>query len=271
LGLPSRVAVGYTPGDLGSDGLYHVFGRHAHAWPEVWFDGLGWVAFEPTPGRGSPDGVAYTGVQPTQDDSHGTPVTGGGTPGGSTVTTAFNPNTPTTFRNIDGNGGPGNGKGSTTSVRVAAAGGGGSGSSAVPLVLFGLVALLTLWVLLAPRVMAAWFGREQRSTRERVIAAWHRACYALRSAGAPAVGSATPLEYAATPELEGWVDHHALNELAVQVTRAVYAPGEFDAGMAARCEELEAEVDSMCRAVTPWRQRIWSAIDPRLVRRRYTG
>ena len=43
LGLPTRMAVGYTPGDLGSDGLFHVYGRHAHAWPEVWFDGIGWV------------------------------------------------------------------------------------------------------------------------------------------------------------------------------------------------------------------------------------
>ena len=25
-------------------GCYHVYGRHAHAWPEVWFDGVGWVA-----------------------------------------------------------------------------------------------------------------------------------------------------------------------------------------------------------------------------------
>ena len=31
-----------------------VLGRNAHAWPEVWFDGIGWVAFEPTPGRGAP-------------------------------------------------------------------------------------------------------------------------------------------------------------------------------------------------------------------------
>ncbi len=270
LGLPARVAVGYTPGDLGSDGLYHVFGRHAHAWPEVWFDGLGWVAFEPTPGRGSPDGVAYTGVAAGQDDSKGVggPV---GTGGGPTVTTVFNPNTPTTLRNIDGNGGPGTGNGSTTTTIVHAVSSGSSGSSAVPIALLGLLIAFVLWLLLAPRVVAAWSRRGQQTARERVISAWHRACYALSSAGAPPVGASTPLEYAATPSLEGWVDHHALNELAVQVTRAVYSPNDLDTSVAAHCEALEVEVDSMCRAVTPFAQRVRAAIDPRLMRRRLAG
>ena len=54
LGIPARVAVGFTPGaDAGEQGA-SVLGKHAHAWPEVWFDGLGWVPFEPTPGRGAP-------------------------------------------------------------------------------------------------------------------------------------------------------------------------------------------------------------------------
>ena len=51
LGLPARVAVGYTPGDLVEpDGnAYSINNGNAHAWVEVLFDGLGWVAFEPTP------------------------------------------------------------------------------------------------------------------------------------------------------------------------------------------------------------------------------
>ncbi len=66
LGAPARVAVGFTWGDQIAEGLYEVTGRHTHAWPEVWFDGLGWVAFEPTPGRGAPD-AEYTNIEPTQD------------------------------------------------------------------------------------------------------------------------------------------------------------------------------------------------------------
>ena len=46
-----------------------MLGKNAHAWPEVWFDGLGWVPFEPTPGRGAPGAEGYTGLPAAQDDS----------------------------------------------------------------------------------------------------------------------------------------------------------------------------------------------------------
>ena len=62
LGIPARVAVGYTPGLRQGDGSRQVLGKNAHAWPEIWFDGLGWVPFEPTPGRGEPGAEDYTGV-----------------------------------------------------------------------------------------------------------------------------------------------------------------------------------------------------------------
>ncbi|HNJ98482.1 MAG TPA: transglutaminaseTgpA domain-containing protein, partial [Ilumatobacteraceae bacterium] len=77
LGLPTRVAVGFTPGEVDSEGLWHVYGRHAHAWPEVWFDGLGWIAFEPTPGRGNGDATGYTGIPAEQ----AAPTGGGGETG----------------------------------------------------------------------------------------------------------------------------------------------------------------------------------------------
>lgn len=56
LGLPARVAVGFTPGtwDAGA-GVWRVSTRESHAWPEVYLDGVGWTAFEPTPGRVLPD------------------------------------------------------------------------------------------------------------------------------------------------------------------------------------------------------------------------
>jgi hypothetical protein len=66
LGLPTRVVVGFSPGLLGADGLYHVAGRHAHAWDEVWFDGYGWVLFDPTPGRGAPGAEEHTGAAAAQ-------------------------------------------------------------------------------------------------------------------------------------------------------------------------------------------------------------
>ena len=51
LGIPARVAVGYTPGELvdSDSNAYVVSNGNAHSWVEVLFDGLGWIAFEPTP------------------------------------------------------------------------------------------------------------------------------------------------------------------------------------------------------------------------------
>ena len=53
VGIPSRVVVGFTGGRLTDDGEYVVEARNAHAWPELWFSGVGWVWFEPTPRIGA--------------------------------------------------------------------------------------------------------------------------------------------------------------------------------------------------------------------------
>ncbi|GAA2100931.1 DUF3488 and transglutaminase-like domain-containing protein [Actinomadura alba] len=49
LGIPARVAMGYTAGTQATDGSWIVRSRDAHAWPELYFEGAGWVRFEPTP------------------------------------------------------------------------------------------------------------------------------------------------------------------------------------------------------------------------------
>ncbi|MFH8410638.1 transglutaminaseTgpA domain-containing protein [Streptomyces sp. NPDC018019] len=53
LGIPARVAVGFTPGTRQSDGSTSVGLKDAHAWPELYFEGTGWTRFEPTPSRGT--------------------------------------------------------------------------------------------------------------------------------------------------------------------------------------------------------------------------
>ncbi|RSM81983.1 transglutaminase domain-containing protein [Kibdelosporangium aridum] len=47
--LPTRVVVGFHPGDRAADGTFTVRGRHATAWPEIYFDGWGWQRFQPAP------------------------------------------------------------------------------------------------------------------------------------------------------------------------------------------------------------------------------
>ncbi|MEJ1229584.1 MAG: transglutaminase domain-containing protein [Galbitalea sp.] len=54
---PSRVAVGFLPGRVthpgnGSVAVFQVSSTDLHAWPELYFAGVGWVRFEPTPGKG---------------------------------------------------------------------------------------------------------------------------------------------------------------------------------------------------------------------------
>ena len=53
LGIPSRVAVGFTSGQYNSGkSEWVVSDRDAHMWVEAWFRGWGWVPFDPTPSRG---------------------------------------------------------------------------------------------------------------------------------------------------------------------------------------------------------------------------
>lgn len=69
LGIPSRVIVGFTQGRQQPDGSWLVTARDAHAWPELWFDGIGWVRFEPTPRANSTlQAPAYAPVSPLVTD-----------------------------------------------------------------------------------------------------------------------------------------------------------------------------------------------------------
>jgi transglutaminase-like putative cysteine protease len=78
LGIPARVAVGFQPGTTQSDGTVSVGLRDAHAWPELYFEGVGWTRFEPTPSRGfrpeytqeqTPSGGASDPARPEEGSS----------------------------------------------------------------------------------------------------------------------------------------------------------------------------------------------------------
>ncbi|HEV2636909.1 MAG TPA: DUF3488 and transglutaminase-like domain-containing protein [Actinocrinis sp.] len=56
LGIPAVVDVGYTPGDKGASGAYQVTSHDAHSWPMLYFTGVGWVRFEPTPDASTAEG-----------------------------------------------------------------------------------------------------------------------------------------------------------------------------------------------------------------------
>jgi hypothetical protein len=60
LGIPARVAAGFSSGSYDEERKqWTVYDRDAHTWVEVWFNGYGWLPFDPTPGRGTL-GAPYT-------------------------------------------------------------------------------------------------------------------------------------------------------------------------------------------------------------------
>ncbi len=88
-GVPARVVSGFSPGSLNRDtGEFRVRDLDAHSWVEVWFTGIGWVTFDPTPAtapadRGGEDrasGPLGDRPQPGAANSNGTaPNSDGGT------------------------------------------------------------------------------------------------------------------------------------------------------------------------------------------------
>ncbi len=77
LGIPSRVAAGFTSGRYDKKaGQWVVSDRNAHTWVEVWFRGWGWLPFDPTPGRGGLAGQ-YSSSSPNFDVAAATGVLAG--------------------------------------------------------------------------------------------------------------------------------------------------------------------------------------------------
>jgi transglutaminase-like putative cysteine protease len=265
LGLPSRVAVGFTKGELQADGLYHVFGRNAHAWPEVWFDGIGWVLFEPTPGRGAPGSESVTGVPESQDETPAEPGTGTGDEAPAPATTVAAPASTVRPNTDDGPGGP-----TATTVSVVVAGSGDTGGNGPA----GWIALAIIaaiaWAVGMP-LLVRRFTRTGDTPTEQVISAWHGAVGSLQLAGAPPLAGATPLEYAVQVERDLAVDQRSVVELARFVTRAIYSPAGVGEPAALRASVLRNSLDESSRSMMPWYTRVMSRIDPRLVRQRLVG
>ena len=169
LGYRVRVVVGYLPGRVTDQpGVVEVSSRHAHAWPEVLFEGLGWVPFEPSPldRRVVPADPAEEPTDAPATDAVQTAVTEevADQQGSSPVTT------PAAALGADGE--PGSRGGSARSWRVA-------------VVAVGLSALAAL--LVAPAAVV-WLKERRRRRRtgtpgERIAGAWAEALDRLAEVG----------------------------------------------------------------------------------------
>jgi protein-glutamine gamma-glutamyltransferase len=75
LGIPTRVAAGFSPGTPDGPDRYLVRDLEAHSWVEVYFTGIGWVPFDPTPGAAPAE--LQIGATDAASAAGGGPVRGG--------------------------------------------------------------------------------------------------------------------------------------------------------------------------------------------------
>ncbi|MEA2023698.1 MAG: transglutaminaseTgpA domain-containing protein [Actinomycetota bacterium] len=68
IGIPTRVVLGFTPGDSISPDEVVVLDNNAHSWVELWIPSQGWVSFDPTPRR---DGANPATSYRTMEDALG--------------------------------------------------------------------------------------------------------------------------------------------------------------------------------------------------------
>lgn len=100
-GIPARFVTGFLPGRVDDTGAREVVAANAHAWPELWFPGTGWLRFEPTPGvqAGTAPSWSIDAARPTSTATATvTTGTGGPAPTSSGPRTVDNP--------LDGTGAP---------------------------------------------------------------------------------------------------------------------------------------------------------------------
>ncbi len=68
LGVPSRVVYGATTGKEKDPNEYVVTGYNMHTWVEVYFPGVGWYPFDPTPGFSVPSVMEENAPRPEMND-----------------------------------------------------------------------------------------------------------------------------------------------------------------------------------------------------------
>ncbi|MEV0490325.1 DUF3488 and transglutaminase-like domain-containing protein [Streptomyces atratus] len=225
LGIPARVAVGFTPGTVQSNGAASVGLRDAHAWPELYFEGVGWTRFEPTPTRGSvpgytqPDAPAGGAADPSLPER-------GASSAPSAAPSASENCSPQQRKQGDcGNAVAPTGAGPTDSgtptgtlVRVALA----------ALVVIALPMLPMVWrVRVRKRRLASSAGRTPADVTARTLAAWLEIIDTAWDHGVEPDDSQTPRKTAARVVRLGRLDTEAaaaVHRVAGAVEQVLYAP-----------------------------------------------
>jgi len=223
IGIPSRIAIGYTAGQQHENRTWVVTTADAHAWPELYFIGAGWLRFEPTPGG---LGGQQTAVAPSyvyNAGANGSPTSGLGGPSGPASVVPSSP----------ASGGQGHRLG--PDGQSGGVGGGSLPRGGTPIG----------WIILAVFVLAVVLpGATRVVTRRRrwrlaagdaglAAAAWQELCADLDDYGLPCRVSESPRATARRVCSVSGLDEQArqaIGRIATVVERARYAPAPGAAG-----------------------------------------
>lgn len=255
LGIPARVALGFTQGTPAGSNTWAVSLKQYHAWVEVPFQGYGWLSFDPTPSFNDPSAT----WQPPQPQ--GVLPCGGGpqcSPGGEKG------------QNLDpGLHGAGTVKGGTLNKQdfglapientASAEAGGRLPLRTLLAAAAALVAVLAIAIPLGHRLRQRRRLRAARDPRAVILARYDVFADRARELGWEKAPGETPEEFRrrlAANDALGEDDRSPLSRLTTTVVRAAYAASEPDDGAVHAVEEDAAAVLHRLRELTPFTQRL---------------
>jgi hypothetical protein len=251
LGLPARVAIGFTPGHRTSE-AFEVTTRDAHAWPEIWFNKIGWVRFEPTPRPDQVDVPGYSTANPAAPIVTSPQST---TESGATVTSG-----PTQTTRVGQLERPGE-------QLDPALGQSGRQRPLLqrPVVLIPLAAVLL--VVAVPLVKAARNlvarRRAGRRPRDAVAESYQEVAAWADDAGIGRGGAETPDAYAARLAADHPAASAPMDELTRLYVAAEYGRDGTSEEAAHRARRLGRAARAALAAGLGWRRRLIAALSPR--------